>query len=39
MKTISFFGNLEGLTYCPNCKKVYYQKEECNFCDEGKRKE
>jgi len=31
-KTISFAW-VGGLSYCPKCKVVYYQKDECD-CDE-----
>jgi len=32
MKTIGFISHLRGLFYCPLCRKVYYQLEECE-CD------
>jgi hypothetical protein len=30
MKTIPFISHLRGLFYCPLCRKVYYQLEECD---------
>ncbi len=32
MKTTAFIGMKFGLTYCPKCKVVYYNKPECD-CD------
>ena len=32
MKTIEFVGLKFGISYCPKCRVLYYQKEHCD-CD------